>query len=204
MRRSRKMQLEYPPELGSGPRMGGRFEFPYTGTMAIWKGRPPILSVGDDLEPGALAISCTGGTTPGSSVTIDFSGANAWGGNTKRSFQIGGGMSALLQAGAFQHINCRAITPLMTGQTLYFSWINDPINQSDLYFYQAVQNGVPIDVPEGCTHIIPESACNIIFQIGQFGTTFTKAALAGEEIPALWGGFQTNATINVIFRLRGI
>ena len=205
MRRRRKiMQMEYTPELGSGARLGGRFDFPYTGTMAIWKGRPPILSTGDDLEPAALAISCNGGTGIGSSVTIEFSGANAWGGLTQRTFQIGGGLSALLQAGAFQHINCRAVTPLMTGQSLKFSWINDPINQSDLYFYQAVANGVELDIPEGCIHIIPEGACNIIFKLDQFGTTFTKAAVAGEEIPAIWGSFETNVDTNVIFRLRGI
>ena len=172
--------------------------------MAIWKGRPPILSVGDDLEPAALVISCNGGSTPGGSVTIEFVGANAWGGETKRVFQIGGGLSALLQAGGFQHISCRAITPLMDGQSLKFSWINDPINQSDLYNFQAVAQNTDIDIPEGCTFIIPENACNIIFKISQFGTTFTKSALAGEEIPAMWGAFQVNVNTNIIFRLRGI
>ena len=203
-KRRQLMPLEYPPELASGARTGGKFAFPSQGTMAIWAGRPPILSVGDDYEPAALAISCVGGTTPGGSVTIEFEGANAWGGSTKREFQIGGGISCLLQAGSFAMVNCKAVTPLMAGQEIYFSWINDPVNKSDLYFYQNVPNLTDIDTPEGCTHIIPENACNIVFRLGQFGTTFTQAALAGQEVPAIWGAFQTNVPGNFIFRLRGV
>lgn len=204
MRRNyRRQQLEYPPELASGARMGGKFNGPYAGTLAIWKGRPPILSTGDDLDPGALVISMTGGTI-GSTVTIEFEGGNAWGGETKRTFQIGQGISAELQAGQFAHINCRAVTPLEAGQELFFSWTFDPVNKSDLYKYQAVTLGTNYNLPEGCSHIIPESACNIIFQIPQFGTTFTKNASAGEEIPAMWGAFQTNVTQNIIYRLRGV
>jgi len=203
------MPLEYPPELASGARLGGKFAFPNNGTMAIWAGRPPILSIGDDYEPAALAISCVGGATPGGSVTIEFEGANAWGGSTRRVFQIGGGISCLLQAGSFAMVNCKAVTPLMAGQEIYFSWINDPVNKSDLYSYQLVTPGeaaalTPFDTPEGCTHIIPESACNIVFQLNQFTTTFTQAALAGQEIPATWGAFTTNVAGNIIFRLRGV
>lgn len=203
MRRKRYVQLEFPPELGSGARLGGRFTGPYAGTMAIWKGRPPTLSAGDDLEPSALVIQMSGGAV-GSTVTIEFEGGNAWGGVTTRKFEIGQGLSAELQAGAFAHIVCRAITPLSAGQELTFSWTTDITNRSDLYSYESVTNGVDINLPEGCTHIIPEQACNIIFQLPQFTTTFTKSALAGEEIPAIWGGYQTNQTQNIIYRLRGV
>ena len=75
-RRRHISQLEFPPELASGARIGGKFVGPYSGTMAIWKGRPPILTTGDDLEPGALVISCQGGKV-GSSVTIEFNGKNS-------------------------------------------------------------------------------------------------------------------------------
>ena len=109
--RRRRLALEYPPELASGARTGGKFVGPYSGTMAIWKGRPPILSVGDDLDPAALVISMSGGAI-GSTITIEFEGGNAWGGVTKREFQVGQGLSAELQAGAFQHVNVRAVTPL--------------------------------------------------------------------------------------------
>ena len=202
-RRRRHIPLEYSPELASGARLGGKFVGPYSGTMAIWKGRPPVLSVGDDYDPAALVISCTGGAV-GSSVTIDFEGGNAWGGQTRRTFQIGQGLSAELQAGAFQHVNCRATTPLADGQELFFSWTWDPVNRSDLYQYFSASAGVAYSLPEGCTHIIPESACNIVFQIPQFSTTYTKSALAGEEVPAIWGGYQTNQTQNIIYRLRGV
>ena len=203
MRRRRYVQLEYPPELASGARLGGKFVGPYAGKMAIWKGRPPTLSAGDDLEPSALVIQMDGGPV-GSTVTIEFEGGNAWGGITTRQFQIGQGLSAELQAGAFAHIVCRAVTPLVEGQELTFSWTNDIIGRSDLYKYQAVTTGTNYNLPEGCSHIIPEQACNIVFQIPQFGTTFTKSAIAGEEIPALWGAFQTNQTQNIIYRLRGV
>ena len=61
-----------------------------------------------------------------------------------------------------------------------------------------------INLPEGCKTIIPESASNIVFEIPQFSTTFTQSALAGEEIPAIWGSISSNVTQNIIFRLRGV
>ena len=332
----RYIQTTFPPELASGARLGGKFTGPYSGTMAIWKGRPPILSTGDDLEPGTLVISLQGGEV-GSTVTVEFEGGNAWGGITKRKFQIGQGLSAELQAGAFAHVTVRATTELFAGQELFFSWTYDPVNRSDLYQYEeykidgqdavasvakvtviptvlATQNiaiagndavggaaqtiaavntgpiagsgqfavqsagGTPlsanqiaqnmviaingrtnlagpggviasavgdqvtitcntagaagnsktittsnpatlridqlfsagggsnskINLPEGCKAIIPESASNIIFQIPQFGTTFTQSALAGEEIKAIWGAISCNLSQNMIFVLRGV
>ena len=340
MRRRRSIhQLEFPPELGSGARLGGKFVGPYSGTMAIWKGRPPVLTTGDDLEPGALVIACTGGDV-GASVTIEFEGGNAWGGLTKRTFQVGQGLSVELQAGAFAHVNVRAVTPLEAGMELLFSWTYDLVNKSDLFKYyeydvagenstkaiakvtviptvtagtniqiggntasggaactiqavntgsvggsgnfdvqtgggdplsatviaekmviaingynvggdnklagpggvtatqdgaqitltlntggssfnsktlttsnaaqlridQAFQGGAnsKVNLPEGCKLIIPESACNIIFEMPQFATTFTKSALAGENIDALWGAFSSNLSQNIIFVLRGV
>jgi hypothetical protein len=283
------------------------------------------------------------GPNIGNTVTIDFEGGNAWGGKTKRQFQIGNGISAELQAGQFAHVAVRAITQLKEGEELFFSWTYDPVNRSDLYQYLSydiaglaskkatatvtvlsclagtqlqiggndavagaaqaviavntgavggsgnfdVQDGgaprtptdiaariviaingwnnpgpatqnlagtggvlassvgpeititcntggvagnaktlastVPaelqidasfvsraggannqINLPEGCQTIIPESASNIVFEIPQFSTTFTQSALAGEEIPAIWGAISSNVTQNIIFRLRGV
>ena len=204
-RHNHYIQTTFPPELASGARLGGKFVGPYSGTMAIWKGRPPNLAVSDDFvqNPGSLRISCNGGPV-GSTVTVEFEGGNAWGGILKREFQVGQGLSAELQAGAFGHVSVRCVTPLVEGQELYFSWTFDPVNKSDLFAYQVVTGGVNYNLPEGCSHIIPESACNIIFQIPQFTTTFTKSALAGEEVQALWGAYQTNITQNVIYKLRGV
>jgi hypothetical protein len=332
-RRRRITQLEFPPELASGARLGGKFTGPYSGTMAIWKGRPPVLSIGDDYEPAALVISCTGGVI-GSSVTIQFEGGNAWGGVTKREFQIGQGLSVELQAGAFQHVSVRATTPLEAGMEILFSWTCDPVNRSELYQYfsydlagldavkatalvtvlsclagtniqiggndavggaaqpitavntgavggsgnfnvqdggggalsatqiaaniviainglanlagpggvlatsdgaevkiEALTGGVAansktlttsnaaqlridsgfsggannkVNLPEGCKSLIVESACNVTFEIPQFSTTFTRSALAGEEVNAIWGAFSCNQTQNIIFVLRGV
>ena len=93
--------------------------------MAIWKGRPPIYNPSyDEAEPASLVLSANGGSV-GDTVTIEFEGGNAWGGITKREFQIGQGISAELQAGAFQHVVCRAVTALPAGMELYFSWTWD-------------------------------------------------------------------------------
>jgi hypothetical protein len=203
---SRRMGLTMPPELASGARLGGKFSGPYNATMAIWKGRPPMYSPDyGDAEPGTLVISAMGGTNIGDSVTVDFEGGNAWGGVTKRTFQIGQGISAELQAGAFQHILCRARAPLPTGMELFFSWTWDPVNKSDLFQYYKYDNaGVMINLPEGIKSIIPESACQLTYQMPQFGTTFVKSVASGEEVTSYWGAFSCNVPNQFIFRLRGI
>ena len=77
---SRRYPLTYPPELGSGPRIGGIFVGPYSGTMAIWKGRPPTMSdqLSGEMEPASLCIQAPyTGDNPGQAVTIEFQGGNS-------------------------------------------------------------------------------------------------------------------------------
>jgi len=203
---SRRYPLTNPPELASGARLGGKFVGPYTSTMAIWKGRPPIYSPSyDEAEPASLVISAIGGENVGDTVTINFEGGNAWGGITRRTFQVGQGLSAELQAGAFQHIVCRAEPPLPAGMELFFSWTWDAVNRSELirFFDYPVAN-TQIDLPEGIHSVTPESACQLIYQIPQFGTTFTKSVSAGEEVCCHWGAFSCNVATKFIFKLRGV
>ena len=201
----RGMRTTFPPELGSGPRTGGRRTGPFTGTWALWKGRPPILNSGySDMEPGTLVIAATGGAV-GDTVTINFEGGNGWGGVTNRTFQVGQGLSAQLQAGSFQHVVCRTGSEIPADMLLSFSWIWEPVNRSPLYNFQDYPIAdVNIDLPEGAEFIIPESAGQFVFQLPQFSTTFTKSFGAGEEIPAYWGAFSCNTVNKFIFKLRGI
>lgn len=202
---SRRFPLTFPPELASGARLGGKFVGPYTGTMAIWKGRPPLYNDAyDEAEPGSLVISALGGSV-GDTVTINFEGGNAWGGMTRREFQIGQGLSAELQAGAFQHIVCRAAPPLPSGMELFFSWTWDAMNKSDLIqFFDYPEANTPVNLPEGIKSLTPESACQITYQIPQFSTTFVKSVSAGEEIICSWGAISCNVVNKFIFVLRGV
>ena len=203
---SRRTSLTYPPELASGARIGGKFVGPYNSTMAIWKGRPPVYNTNyDEMEPGSLVISAIGGENIGDTVTIRFEGGNAWGGQTKREFQVGQGISAELQAGAFQHISCIAEAPLPAGMELYFSWTWDAVNKSNLFqYYDYTVAATQINLPEGTLSVIPESACQLTYQIPQFGTTFVKSVSSGEEVCCIWGAFSCNVPNQFIFRLRGV
>ena len=205
MSRRRRQALTFPPELASGARLGGKFVGPYNGTMAIWKGRPPIYNPSyDEGEPGSLVIAAIGGSV-GDTVTINFEGGNAWGGQINRTFQIGQGISAELQAGQFQHILCRADAPLPDGMELFFSWTWDIVNKSNLWRFLDYPNpGVAINLPEGIESITPESACQFIYQLPQFGTTFVKSVSAGEEVVAYWGAFSCNVANKFIYKLRGV
>lgn len=201
----RRQALTFPPELASGARLGGKFVGPYNGTMAIWKGRPPIYNPSyDENEPGSLVISAIGGSV-GDTVTVNFEGGNAWGGMTRRTFQIGQGISAELQAGQFEHILCRAEAPLPDGMELFFSWTWDIVNKSHLWnYYNYPVAGTAVNLPEGIECIIPESACQLTYQLPQFGTTFVKSVSAGEEVVAYWGAFSCNVANKFLFKLRGI
>lgn len=199
------MRTTSPTELAGGVRLGGKFVGPYNGTMAIWKGRPPILNTGHELnEPGTLVISALGGSI-GDTVTVRFEGGNAWGGVTRREFQVGQGISAELQAGQFQHVSCVAEAPLPEGMELFFSWTTNPVNKSPLWQYAdyPVAN-TPINLPEGIEAIIPESACQFIYQMPQFGTTFTKSVSSGEEVIAYWGALTCNVPNQFLYKLRGL
>ena len=201
----RRIPLTFPPELGAGARLGGKFVGPYNGTMAIWKGRPPIYNPSyDQMEPGSLVISAIGGDV-GDTVTVNFEGGNAWGGMTRRTFQIGQGISAELQAGQFEHVLCRAQAPLPAGMELFFSWTFDLVNKSKLWQYvNYPAPGVEINLPEGIDTIIPESACQLTYQLPQFTTTFVKSVSAGEEVIAYWGAFSCNVLNKFLFKLRGV
>jgi hypothetical protein len=204
----RRQRLTYPPELASGPRIGGKFVGPYTGTMAIWKGRPPTMDpTYEESEPGSLVIGAIGGANIGDTVTIEFEGGNAWGGVTTRTFQIGQGLSAELHAGRFQHVSCRAVTPLPAGMELFFSWTWDILGSSSLYQYQNYVAGagpLQINLPEGTQTILVRDTCQLTFRIPQFSTTFQVSANAGEEVSAYWGALSCNVNNQFIFKMRGI
>jgi len=197
----------YPPELGSGARTGNKISGPKpNGTVNIVSGRPPVLALGDNFHLCSLVLSSSSSvpTDIGKSVTIDLECSNAFGGITKREFEIGQGLSAQLQVGSFAHVNCKARAPLDVDQHIYYSWIASPVNTSFLYKFASVVAGTQYNLPEGCVGIIPDKTCTVTFQVPQFATTFDQIASAGEEVEAIWGAASFNNTMNVIYKLRGL
>lgn len=205
------MQLEFPPELGSGVRRGGKFGNPSSAlnqTFSIWGGRPPVLGLGDSFRLCSLVISGEGGAAAGRMANISFVGSNQWGGQTKREFKVGNGISAQLQAGSFETISCSIVPDsagnvLEAGQFVYFSWITDVVNRSPLYNYQSVLANTNYNLPEGTEYITVPAACNITFTDSVLGT-FVVPALAGQKVQCPFGTFQVNIATTVVYELRGV
>ena len=201
-------RLQNPNELAGGPRLGGCIVGPENGTGCIWKGRPPVM--GEGYGPRVLSLAATGVGALGTnirSVRIHAEMGNAWGGVITRTFDIGEGISASMNAGAFAHVHITTTTPVPAGFTVFFSWTDElPAATGNLFLYQfsTLTAGVRTAIPEGCTGIIPESACTLGFDVRRFGATFNLAANAGQEVPAVWGTVSSNVTTEVMFKLRSV
>ena len=191
-------------ELGGGARDGGRFVGPKTDTSALWKGRPPVNV--DGIGPMGMSISLRNeSATPGLTVTIDAEAGTPYGGLARRVFQVGEGLSAELHVGSYPHVNVRAVTPIPAGCTLYFTWVYEIIGRSSLVsFLDYTVPASVIELPEGCEAITVQNACTLTFQIPQFASTFTYAAVAGERVDALWSALSCNVANRFIFHMRGI
>ena len=114
-------RLQNPNELAGGPRLGGRIVGPENGPGCIWKGRPPVL--GEGYGPRVISLAATGVGTLGTtvrSVRVHAELGNAWGGVITRTFDIGEGISASMNAGAFAHVHITTITPVPANFTVFF------------------------------------------------------------------------------------
>jgi hypothetical protein len=199
-------------ELAGGARLGGNFiarDAPIRQTLALWKGRPPLLDEAIQ-GPLTLAISATPpAADPGRTVTIHAEGANAWGGRVTRIFSVGGGLSAELRLGNFQHVRAVAMQAadgdtLPQGMGLYFTWSLDLLGRTPLWHYLAVAAGTPTVLPEGTESVTPELACTLTYLLPTFGTTVVKTVSAGEEVPAQWGAFSCNIANQFLLKIRGL
>ena len=197
-------------ELGAGVRIGGKFDGPRTGTSAIWVGRPPVLPNGYPFP--TLAIAATPSpSVPGQTVTIEVEAANGFGGRIMRQFSIGGGLSAEMRLGNYQHVRVRVLgsseghVGIPAGMTVWFAWSFDLVGHSSLFhFLNYPVAGVPVVLPEGTEYITPENACRLVFQVPEFGTTFTRGVNAGEQATAIWSAFTCNIINRFIVQLRGL
>jgi len=202
-------------ELAGGPRLGGKFDGPKTDTTALWKGRPPVLSSG--IGPLTLAISARNAAPAalGSTVSLRAECGNAWGGVTTREFNIGGGLSAEMRVGNFEHVEVRVqprpvgsvIVGIPDGMTVFLSWTFDLIGRTPLYNfvdYPLAAVGTVIQLPEGVEFVTAEAACVLTWSLPQFAATFVQAVAAGTRIPTIWGAFSCNVANRFIFQLRGL
>lgn len=199
------MPTEIPGELAGGPRLGGRFVGPKTDTSSIWKGRPPVLEAG--VRPLTLALAATPPPAElGRTVTVQAQCGNAWGGLITREFQIGGGLSAELRVGNFEHVKVFVPPPgIVAGMTVFFCWTSDLLGRTPLYrFINYPAPGPIIQVPEGAEFVYPEVAGTLTYSIPQFGATFTRTVAAGEQVPIVWSAFSCNVANDFIFQLRGL
>ena len=207
---AKRYQLDSLHELGSSPRMGGRFVGPKTDTTAIWKGRPPTILDGISPNVLSIAMNSTGTFPAGASsrtVSIRAEGGNAFGGVITRNFSVGEGLSADLGIGAFQHCKVVTTSSIPANCTLFFCWVNDLTFSSSLlqlinYLSYPVANA-RVRSPEGAASLTAENACQITWTLDQVGSTFVQAVAAGETIPARWGTFRCNVVNQFFFNLRG-
>ncbi len=198
-------------ELGSSPRLGGRRDGPNTATVPIWNGRPPTLEnqAGSFPRILSLAAQTTGVIGPATATSVDIQAVcgNAFGGQMRRDFTIGEGLSADLACGSFRHVRVVTNSPIPVNTTLFFCWVDDLPGSSGTTrgltnFMDYPVAGVRTAIPEGAFMMYPESACQITFTMVSEGATFVRGALAGEAIPVMWGTFSCNVVNKFVFRLR--
>ena len=202
-------------ELAGGARLGGNFiataeTGAITQTLPIWKGRPPIL---DETLQGMMTLAIQAEPPPGDlgrTITIDVEGANAWGGKITRTLSVGGGLSAELRLGNFQHVKAVARPAVLdkvtipVGMGLYFSWSYDLLGRVPLFHFLPVVAGTPTVLPTATETITPELACTITWLLPTFGIVVAKTVAAGEEVPAQWGAFSCNIANSFLLKIRGL
>ena len=202
-------------ELAGGARLGGNFiataqTGPTLQTLALWKGRPPLL---DEVLQGPLTLAIEANPPPGDlgrTVRIEVEGGNAWGGKVTRTFSVGAGLSAELRIGNFQHVRVVArpatldSVTLPVGMGLFFAWSLDLIGRAPLYDFLSVLAATPTVLPTATETITPEFACTITWLIPTFGATVVKTVAAGEEVPAQWGAFSCNIANTFLLKMRGL
>jgi len=208
-----RYQLASLQELGSSPRLGGRFVGPLEQTCALWRGRPPTLEEFAGATPRILSVAChtTGPLGGATSTSIDLFAecGNAFGGVITRRFSVGEGLSADLAVGSYRHVRVVTESNVPANTTLYFCWSDDlPGSTGKGLVLSNFQNypvaAVRTRIPEGAYEMIPESACQITFTLASKSpaTTFVLAANAGEPVPVTWGTFTCNVVNKFMYRLR--
>jgi hypothetical protein len=163
------------------------------------------------------------GGTPvdlGRTVLIQLELGNAWGGKTRRLFNVGNGLSADMRLGNFEVVNVKSLATLGTtleaqgfpsvgippGVTVYFSWTWELAGWwSGLRLFQNVPAGTILPVPEGAEMVMPEAACTITWQAPQYGTTFVQGVPAGAPSPVGFASaFSCNIPNKFVWHLRGL
>jgi hypothetical protein len=200
-------------ELGTSPRLGGRFVGPLAQTAAIWRGRPPTLEQKAGATPRMLSMALRQrvgaplGAGTVTSVGIHAECGNAFGGVITRDFNLGQGLSADLAVGSYRHVRVVTTSVIPADSTLFFCWTDDlpgatghGLTLTNYVNYPAA--GVRTLLPEGAFLMIPEVACQITFTMVSLGATFVRAAAAGEAVPVTWGSFSCNVPNQFMIRLR--
>lgn len=202
------MQTTNSSEVAGGARLGGRVVGPYNGTFRIWDGRPPVI--GDELSPRVMSISAVS-TVPSASigagvirdVRIEAILANGWGDQTRRVFDLGEGVTATLNAGAFELCSVKVISNVPDGLTVFFSWnFENPGSRSDerlIQFQNYAVAGVRIPIPEGTVSIVSETAGTASFPYPRSAATFDVPASAGIPFPCLGGTLSFSVPTDFIF-----
>ena len=211
-----RFPLTMPNELAGQERLGGVFPGPAPQTVAIWKGRVPLI---DNVGPQGLALSAAI-ITPQPPAVIDLSrtvvvraeGGTSNGTGQIREFMLGGGLSAELYVGSFQHVDVRVITPpgssyigIPAGVEVRFNWTYTFVDPSRLFLFRAYPvAAVVVAIPEGSEFVQVENACILTFAYPQFaGATFIRAAGAGERVPILGAALACNVVNDFVFEMRG-
>lgn len=201
------MSYDRSNELGNGVRLGGVFDSTMVGgRKAIWKGRPPVDEHGERFGALLLATSFEG-VDSGQTVSIYAEAGSSEGGIATRRFSIGGGLSADLRLGHYEHVVCRVETnPIPTGLKIYFVWAREPRTvPSPLWTFLSYQGaGVTVDLPEGADLVYPQNAGVITWQIPEFATTFVQAATGGVPFEAAWSAFSYSVPTRFLIRMRGL
>ena len=205
--------LNSPQELGAGGRLGGKRSggaSGYSGTFAIWKGRPPALTSQGQPRVLCIAMSVDNAALLGATsrtVSIRAECGNGFGGVMVREFVVGEGISADLRVGAFHHVKVVTTSDIPAGSTLYFCWADDlPFSSSEfalINFLDYPTIGARVALPQGCIEVCPEYSCTLTWDLVSQGTTFSQSAAAGVFTPVKWGTIQANVATKFITRLRG-
>ena len=193
-----------PHEIGGTGRIGGICRATQYG---IWAGKPPVCQEMGIRFQSLAIMGIPPATALGQTVTVDLEAGTGYGGRVTRRFCVGGGLSATLRVGNYEHVRAviTAPQPLLAGMEIPWLWSTEVFDPSPLFFYQAYTvPGALLPLPEGCAALIPELACTITFQLTQFGALFARAAIAGERVPAMWGAYTCNVATDIIYELRGL
>jgi hypothetical protein len=156
-----------------------------------------VISASDSKTAGTPVL--------GSTITVQAEAAAGNGGRTFREFEVGYGLTGELMAGYYEHVVIRSVTPIPSGMSLFFVWSLEVFSSAKLWkFVDYPAGGTSINIPEGADQITFQDAGVVTFLIPQFGTTFTRAVIAGEILPIVWSAMSFSAPTKLLFRLKSI